>query len=110
VRISFDKLDPKILPDMSVKVAFLSQTDSAKKTKARGPTARAIIPQAAVRVASAESYVFAVRDGRIERRVVTLGRRISHDVQVMAGVNPGDELVVRGPENLQDAMKVKIHQ
>jgi RND family efflux transporter MFP subunit len=110
VRISFDKLDPKILPDMSVKVAFLSQTDSAKKTKPRGPTARAIIPQAAVRVSSAESYVFAVRDGRIERRAVTLGQKVSHDVQVMAGVNPGDELVVHGPENLKDGMKVRIRQ
>ena len=110
VRIAFDKLDPKILPDMGVKVAFLSQPDSVKTSKNSGPAARAIIPQAAVRGAGAESYVFAVRDGRIERRAVTLGRTISRDVEVMAGVNPGDELVVQGPGNLQDGMKVAIRQ
>ncbi|HEV2248676.1 MAG TPA: efflux RND transporter periplasmic adaptor subunit [Terriglobia bacterium] len=110
VRIAFDKLDPKILPDMGVKVAFLSQPDSVKTSKTSGPAARAIIPQAAVRGAGAESYVFAVRDGRIERRAVTLGRTISRDVEVMAGVNPGDELVVQGPGNLQDGMKVEIRQ
>ncbi len=110
VRIAFDKLDPKILPDMGVKVAFLSQPDSVKTSKNSGPAARAIIPQAAVRGAGAESYVFAVRDGKVERRAVTLGRMISHDVEVMAGVNPGDELVVQGPGNLQDGMKVAIRQ
>jgi len=110
VRIAFDKLDPKILPDMGVKVAFLSQPDSVKTSKTSGPAARAIIPQAAVRGAGAESYVFAVRDGKIERRAVTLGRTISRDVEVMAGVNPGDELVVQGPGNLQDGMKVEIRQ
>jgi HlyD family secretion protein len=110
VRISFNKLDPKILPDMGVKVAFLSQTDSARKTKSQGPVARSVIPQAAVRGAGNASYVFAVRDGKIERRAVTLGQTISHDVEVIAGVNPGEELVVQGPENLKDGMKVKIRQ
>ena len=110
MRISFDKLDPKILPDMGVKVAFLSESESAKKAKAQGPPARAIIPQAAVREAGQESYVFAVRDQKIERHAVTLGRKISKQVEVMAGVNPGDELVVSGPANLQDGMKVEIRQ
>ncbi len=110
VRISFDKLDPKILPDMGVKVAFLSEKDSVKKAKPQGPTARAIIPQAAVRGVGAGSYVFAVRDGKIERRTVTLGRTVSHNIEVMGGINPGDELVVRGPGNLQDGMKVEIRQ
>jgi hypothetical protein len=110
VRISFDKLDPRILPDMGVKVAFLSQSDSAKNAKSQGPAARAIIPQAAVRGTGAESYVFAVRDGKIERRSVTLGRTIQQGVQVMAGVNPGDELVVHGPEKLKDGMNVEIRQ
>ena len=110
VRISFDKLDPRILPDMGVKVAFLSQSESAKKTKSHGPAPRAIIPRAAVRGAGDASYVFEVRDGKAERRAVSLGRTISKDVEVIAGVNPGDELVVHGPENLKDGMKVAIRQ
>jgi HlyD family secretion protein len=112
VRISFDKLDPKILPDMGVKVAFLNEEDSAKKPKNKnpGPAVKAIIPQSAVRGASGQSYVFAVRDGKIERRAVSLGRKIGNDVEVTAGVNSGDQLVVHGPENLQDGQKVEIRQ
>ena len=110
VRISFDKLDPRILPDMGVKVAFLSKTPSATRDKSQGPAARAIIPQAAVHGTGAGSYVFAVRHGRVERLAVTLGQTIPQGVQVMAGVNPGDELVVRGPENLKDGMNVVIRQ
>jgi RND family efflux transporter MFP subunit len=110
VRISFDKLDPRILPDMGVKVAFLSKAPSAKRNKSQGPAARAIIPQTAVHGTGAGSYVFAVRNGRVERLAVTLGQTIPQGVQVMAGVNPGDELVVRGPENLKDGMNVVIRQ
>jgi RND family efflux transporter MFP subunit len=111
VRISFDKLDPRILPDMGVKVAFLEAADSSQKGKSRSqaPAAKAIIPQAAVRGANANSFVFAVRDGKLDRRAVSLGRKIAGDVEVMAGVSPGDELVVRGPENLHNGMKVEIH-
>jgi len=114
VRISFDKLDPRILPDMGVKVAFLSRETSAKKTQGRkvaqGPAAKAIIPKGAVRGEGGTSYVFAVHDGKVERRAVTLGRQVGSDVEIIAGVMAGDQLVVRGPENLQDGQKVEIRQ
>ncbi len=110
VRISFDKLDPRILPDMGVKVAFLDEEHSSKraKSKDRGPTAKAIIPQSAVRAESGASYVFAVHSGKVERRAVSLGRQIGSEVEVIAGVTAADQLVVRGPENLRDGQKVEI--
>lgn len=110
VRISFDKLDPKILPDMGVKVAFLDEEDSSKKSKEKdkGPEAKAIIPQSAVRTEAGNSYVFAIRDGKLERRAVNLGRQIGSDVEVVAGVSAGDSLVVKGPENLRNGQKVEI--
>jgi RND family efflux transporter MFP subunit len=111
VRISFDKLDPRILPDMGVKVAFLNEEESKKhKTDQKGPVAKAIIPQTAVRTEGSNNYVFAVQDGKVERRAVRLGTQIGSDVEVIAGVNSGDRLVVRGPENLRDGQKVEIHQ
>jgi multidrug efflux pump subunit AcrA (membrane-fusion protein) len=109
VRISFDKLDPKILPDMGVKVAFLS----AEPVKTKGvsidqtPAAKSIIPKSAVHGQGDAAYVFAVHDGKLERRAVTLGRAISGDVEVIAGVNVGDELVVGGPDSLRDGEQVE---
>lgn len=112
VRITFDKLDPKILPDMGVKVAFLNEENPSTKgrRKEQGQVARSIIPQSAVRGEGEVSYVFAVRDGKVERRAVRLGRQIASDVEVIAGVGAGDQLVVRGPENLREGQKVEIRQ
>jgi RND family efflux transporter MFP subunit len=110
VRISFDKLDPRILPDMGVKVAFLDEGTSAKKGKRKSPEAKAIIPQSAVRVEGGASYVFAVRDGKLERHAVSLGRQVGNDIEVMAGVSTGDQLVVHGPQKLRDGEKVDVRE
>jgi len=108
VRISFDRLDPRILPDMGVKVAFLSADPASKKAGKQdpAPAARALIPKSAVREEDGASFVFAVRDGKVERRAVSLGRATAGEVEVIAGVNAGDELVVNGPPNLRDSQKV----
>ncbi len=108
VRISFDKLDPKILPDMGVKVAFLGEEGSGAKGK--GVAAKALIPQSAVRTDGGNSIVFLVRDGRLERRAVSLGAEHGSDVEVTAGVLPGDFLVVRGPEALRNGQSVEIRR
>jgi RND family efflux transporter MFP subunit len=104
VRISFLKLDPKILPDMGVKVSFLSEAPVA----AKGPEPKTYVPKSAVRGDGANSYVFLVHDGKVERRAVRLGTDRGTDVAVMAGIMPGDSLVVSGPPSLQDGDKVEI--
>jgi HlyD family secretion protein len=110
VRISFLKLDDKILPDMGVKVAFLEEEKPAPKGKAKGPEAVAFIPKSAVRSDSSASFVYLLRDGKVERRAVSLGTDRGTDVAVMAGLTPGDSVVVKGPESLHDGDKVEIRQ
>ena len=101
-----------ILPDMGVKVAFLENEQPAAKDKAKdkGPQAVAFIPKGAVRSDSNASFVFLVRDGKVERRAVSLGTDRGTDVAVLAGVSPGDSLVVKGPESLHDGDKIEIRQ
>jgi HlyD family secretion protein len=110
VRISFDKLDPRILPDMGVKVAFYGEDEKKSAKKEEGPKPVAIVPKTAVRSADGKSYVFLVKDTKLERRSVTLGNDRGSDVEIMAGVHSGDSLVARGPENLQDGDIVRINQ
>jgi len=110
VRISFLKLDDKILPDMGVKVAFLEEAKPAAKGKVKGPEAVAFIPKNAVRSDSSASFVYLLRDGKVERRAVSLGIDRGTDVAVLAGVTPGDSVVVKGPESLRDGEKVEIRQ
>jgi RND family efflux transporter MFP subunit len=105
VRISFDELDPRILPDMGVKVAFLAEQKQGGQPVA---APRALIPATAVRESGGQAAVFVVRDGRLERRAVTLGQRRGTDVEVMAGIAAGDSVVVGGPEGLRDGQRVKV--
>jgi RND family efflux transporter MFP subunit len=101
-----------ILPDMGVKVAFLENEKPAAKDKGKekGPQAVAFIPKGAVRSDANASFVFLIREGKVERRAVSLGMDRGTEVAVMAGVLPGDSLVVKGPENLRDGDKVEIRQ
>lgn len=107
VRISFDQLDPRILPDMGVKVAFLSDEPPATKGKTE---ARALIPKAAVHSEDGKPVVLLVREGKLERRAVSLGMEHGSDVEVMAGVSAGDTLVVKGAESLHEGQAVEIKQ
>jgi RND family efflux transporter MFP subunit len=109
VRISFDKLDDKILPDMGVKVAFL-EDEAPKKKDPNAVVAKAIIPLSAVRKEGSSQYVLLVKNDTVERRGVTLGTERGSDVDVIAGVNPGDILVAKGPEGLKDGQGVEIKQ
>jgi RND family efflux transporter MFP subunit len=112
VRITIIDLDKYnfILPDMGVKVAFLEEQKPAAKEKGKdqGPQAVAYIPKSAVRSDSAASFVFLVREGKVERRAVSLGMDRGTEIAVLAGVSPGDSLVVKGPESLRDGDKVEI--
>ena len=112
VRISFLKLDDKILPDMGVKVAFLEEPKPAasKKSAEKVPEAVAYIPKSAVRSDSNASFVYLMKDGAVERRAVTIGTDRGTDVGVLGGLAPGDSIVVKGPENLRDGEKVEIGQ
>jgi RND family efflux transporter MFP subunit len=99
-----------ILPDMGVKVAFLEDEKPAAGQNAaeKRPQAVAYIPKTAVRSDSTKSFVFLVREGKLERRAVSLGQDRGTDVAVLAGVAPGDSLVVKGPESLHDGDRVEI--
>src|SRR5215510_9111639 len=113
VRISFDKLDPRILPDMGVKVSFYGEDEEKKaagKKKDEGPKPVAIIAKSAVRSGGDGAYVFLLKNGKVERRGIKVGKEIGSDVEVMAGVNSGDTLVNGGPQNLQDGDAVRTNQ
>jgi len=105
VRISFLKLDPRILPDMGVKVSFLGD-EPEQKSGAAAPAA--LIPQDAVRDENGKKIVFTVKEGRLERRAVTVGGTRGSDSEIFAGISAGDTVVVKGPPNLRDGEAIEI--
>ncbi|MGA8085760.1 MAG: efflux RND transporter periplasmic adaptor subunit [Terracidiphilus sp.] len=104
VRIAFDKLDPRILPDMGVKVTFLGEEDKLAK---KAP-ARVMVPQSAVRDDGGQKIVFLVNGDHVERHAVKVGTASGAQMQILAGLAPGDTVVVGGPTDLKDGEAVAI--
>ena len=106
VRITFQQLDPRILPDMGVKVTFLGDEPQGKNGRAATAT---LVPADAVRDDGAK-VVFLVKDDRVERRAVTLDGSQGSDAVVTAGLVPGDKVVVKGPADLRDGQPVAVRR
>jgi RND family efflux transporter MFP subunit len=104
VRIGFDELDPRILPEMGIKVAFLEQETAAPKAAER----RLLVPLAALHEDGGRNTVFLVSDGRVERRMVTVGGTADDQVIVQTGLRAGEEVIVDGPDNLREGDRVSI--
>ena len=104
VRIAFDKLDSRILPDMGVKVTFLGDEEKEAKNTPVG----VMVPQNAVRGDSGQMIVFLVKEDHVERHAVKVGTTNGAQTQILAGLTPGDTVVVSGPGNLSDGEAVAI--
>jgi HlyD family secretion protein len=112
VRIAFEELDPRILPDMGVKVAFLDNEPAAGASgAAAAPVKPAVeIPKAAVRKDGDRDVVLVVKDGKVERRAVGLGSIVGDDVTVLSGLSGGEQVVIEGPADLKDGAAVAVKQ
>jgi HlyD family secretion protein len=96
VRIGFMELDPRILPDMGVKVTFLRDSEDA------APAARPVtlVPKGAIKTDGKQSYVFVVVNDRVDRRAITTGGADGDRVEVIGGLNAGERVVVSPPAEL----------
>ncbi len=106
VRIGFDALEPRILPDMGVKVSFLEDR-KVEGAQAAAPRPSVRIPSAAVIRDGDNSYVWRVQDGELERVAVRTGGERDGQVEVLSGINPGDIVVAAPVEGLTEGTKVK---
>jgi RND family efflux transporter MFP subunit len=104
VRIGFEKLDPRILPDMGVKVAFLG---APQPVDARA-TPRVTIPKIAIRSDQGQDIVFVVVGDHVERRAIRQSLSQGDTASVVAGLTAGDRVVIEGPPDLADGRKVEI--
>jgi RND family efflux transporter MFP subunit len=102
VRVGFDKLDPRILPEMSIKVAFREAAGAA-------PVAshNVLVPKGAIRQQDGRDVVLVVQDGRAERRAVTVSGSDGEESVISAGLAAGERVGVDWPAGLADGAQVK---
>ena len=96
-KVQFEAIDPRILPEMSAKVSFLSQEVGAQEQQAL----LAVNPEALVE-RDGRTVLLVVRDGaRVAEVPVVPGSRIGDLVAVTGDVRSGDKVVLKPPADLK---------
>jgi RND family efflux transporter MFP subunit len=102
VKVRFIDKDPRILPEMGAKVAFLSREITKKDQRARTAVSqRALVTQ------GDGKYAFRVQEDRAVLTSLMLGNPIGDMVEVIDGLKAGDQVVLDPPAKLKSGVKIK---
>ncbi|MFO1429588.1 MAG: efflux RND transporter periplasmic adaptor subunit [Candidatus Competibacteraceae bacterium] len=105
VKVAFIDKDPRILPEMSAKVAFLARAPTAEE---RQPVTA--VPQAAVVSRDGKDMVYIARDRQAIAQPVQLGRRFGEWVEIKDGLAVGERVVLQPPTDLNSGAKIRALQ
>jgi len=106
-KIRFNKLDEKVLPEMSAKVNFLSKSLEGSDESLQPFTA---IPKKAILKRNGMDVVFLVRGGSVTETPVSTGRAFGGQIEILSGVSNGDKVVLNPGEDLKSGVKIKIEE
>src|SRR5262249_49634657 len=104
VRIAIKVKDPRVVPDMGVRVAFLGGPSAPAAKAAVG----VLVPASAVRAEGSQGVVYVYASDRVQRRTVTLGPESGGQRQILSGLQQGDRVVVSPPPSLRDGDAVRL--
>lgn len=106
VRVGLEEKDGRVLPQMGVRVSFLSEDDGATLSQAVASAVR--VPVDAVQANGDTGVVYVIRDDVVERRAVRLGGRDAAGQIVLSGLTAGARLAVADWSSLSDGARVRI--
>ena len=103
VKVSFVEKDPRVLPDMSAKVAFLER---APRPEERKPVT-AVRPEAVVK-RDGKDVVFLIGANNVVKQVAVGTPQKLGDLVQVAGVKSGDKVVLSPTERVKDGGTIAI--
>jgi len=104
VRVGFDALDPRILPDMGVKVAFHENAGSQSSSAAAGGVT---VPNGALQQQQGRDVVMVLQNGHATRRTVTIASTGPDEALISSGVAAGERVVINPPPDLKEGAAIK---
>lgn len=107
VRVGFKIKDPRILPDMGVRVAF---QETAPDAAAQASSGGVVVPANAIQADGDRGVVFVVKDDSLERRAVRVAGKTADGVRVASGVAAGEVLAVGDFAQFSDGLAVRVQQ
>lgn len=102
VRIAFDQKDARVLPDMGVKVSFITDQPQAAATTI------VEIPKGALRRDGESDVVYVIAEGRAARRAVRVAATEGEVVRITSGLTGNEQVVSEGPPELKDGDRVNV--
>ena len=102
VKVRFKELDPRILPDMSAKVAFLEKELGADEKK----PVTAVNPSAIV-TRGGQSVVFVIKENKVEQQSVQRGATLG-DLVAISGVAAQTKVVLKPTDAMKNGSEIKL--
>jgi RND family efflux transporter MFP subunit len=108
VRIAIDTKDPRIVPDMGVRVSFLEDNKKPAAGAAAPAPSGVLVPAAAIRTEGEAQVVYVIEDAKAQRRIVTLGGTVGGERQVLTGVRAGETVITDPPAQVKEGAAVAV--
>jgi HlyD family secretion protein len=102
-KVRFEAIDPRVLPEMSAKVAFLSQDVTPEEQQPL-----LAVPNDALATRDGASVVFVVQGERAVAVPVAVGRKLGDLTAVTGAVKSGDKVVLKPAADLASGTPVRI--
>jgi len=105
VKVKFLNIDPRVLPEMSAKVAFLSREVSSDEQKPR-----LAVSLKALKQRNGTATVYRVNGNRVDEVKVTTGPQLGDTIEISDGLKAGEKIVINPPGNLRNGSRIKLVQ
>jgi len=103
VKVKFLEKDPRILPEMSAKVAFLEKPVTAEEQRPR-----VVLNRSNIKMHDGHQTVFLIKENRAIETPITTGDQFGDTIEIVAGVATGDRVIVNPSEKLKNRVRIKI--
>jgi RND family efflux transporter MFP subunit len=102
-KVKFLEKDPRILPEMSAKVAFLSRPLTPEENRPR-----LAVPKTVLTERHGRTSAFVLEGRQVKLTPVTSGPPLGELVEITSGLKEGDRVVVQPAADLKDGARVKV--
>jgi len=109
VRVALDQKDPRILPDMGVRVSFLEEAAKRNDSQASQPPAGVLVPASAIVDRDGHSTVFTIDGDHAKAVTVTAGQTYG-DLRLVQGLTNGTRVVRTPPSEMKDGARVSVNK
>jgi HlyD family secretion protein len=104
VKVAFQDADERILPDLSARVAFTTES-----TRGKSARSRVLVPNSAIAKQDGQMGVYEIAEGRAKWVAIEAGGEVQGQVEIVKGLQGGEKLIVVPPgQPIRNGERVRI--